>query len=111
MGTTAFAQTEVEFLNKLAENKLSEVEGSIADQVKLCIEDVNMNVSRAEAVKKINAFLNSKTIKSHKILHKGSSDDKTSSYRVARLKASDGMYRVFAYVESNKIKEIRIDAM
>jgi len=109
------AQTEVDFLNALGKGKVQNLENYLDSEVNFCINDNTEKISRASAIQKIKRFLESKTIVKYKILHNGKSADKTSSYRVARIKTKEGTYRVFAYSEGSdgrsKVVEVRIDAM
>ncbi|MEM9546389.1 MAG: DUF4783 domain-containing protein [Bacteroidota bacterium] len=109
------AQTEVDFLNALGEGKTGNLDSYLSAKINLCINDEQEKVDKATAIRKIRSFLKSKKVVRHKILHKGKSADKNSSYRVARIKTKAGTYRVFAYSErkggSSKVVEVRIDAM
>lgn len=109
------AQTEVDFLNALGEGKTGNLESYLSMNVNLCINDEQEKVDRKAAIAKIRTFLKSKKIIRYKILHRGKSADKNSSYRVARIKTRAGTYRVFAYSErrngKSKVVEVRIDAM
>ena len=112
---TLSAQTEVDFLNALGNGKTGNLESYLSTNVNLCINDEQEKVDRASAIAKIRNFLKSKKIVRYKILHRGKSADKNSSYRVARIKTRVGTYRVFAYSElrkgKSKVVEVRIDAM
>lgn len=109
------AQTEVDFLNALGKSKMENLDSYLSGKVNLCINDNQEKINKSAAIRKIKSFLNSKKIIKYKILHKGKSADKNSSYRVARIKTSSGTYRIFAYSENrkgkSKVVEVRIDAM
>ena len=109
------AQTEVDFLNALGNGKTGNLETYLSAKVNLCINDEQEMVDRAVAIRKIRNFLKSKKVMRYKVLHRGKSADKNSSYRVARIKTKAGTYRVFAYSErrggKSKVIEVRIDAM
>ena len=109
------AQTEVDFLNAIGNDKLEKLNAHLADNVILCINDNQEKVDKTLAIQKIKDFLKRKKIVRFKILHNGKSADKRSSYRVARLKTPGGTYRIFAYSEksgnTSKVVEVRIDAM
>ena len=109
------AQSEVQFLKAFGQSDMIEVTNLLSDKVTLCIEDDVKELSKTEAIKTLNVFVASHQISKKKILHNGSTSDKGSSYKVARIVTTDGTYRVFAYSETNgsssSIKEIRIDKM
>ncbi len=109
------AQTEVDFLNALGKGNMENLDAYLSNNVNLCINDNQEKIQKSSAIKKIKAFLESKKVVKYKILHNGKSADKSSSYRVARIKTKAGTYRVFAYSEkkgsNSKVVEVRIDAM
>jgi hypothetical protein len=109
------AQTEVDFLNAVGKKDLSKVGAYLAPNVSFCINDNQKKISKSTAISELKKFLSTKNIQKFKILHNGKSSDKTSSYRVARIKTQEGTYRIFAYSEgsgrSSKVVEIRIDPM
>lgn len=109
------AQTEVDFLNAIGENRMENLDAHLSNTVNLCINDNQEKINKSSAINKIKSFLESKKIIKYKILHKGKSADKNSSYRVARIKTNSGTYRIFAYSENrkgqSKVVEVRIDAM
>ena len=115
LSITSQSQNELNFLKSLSKNNTSGIEKYLSKRISLCIDDVQTKENRQDAIRKIKNFISSKKIKNFKILHNGKSSDKSSSYRVARLKTSEGMYRIFAYSErvrgKNKVIEIRIDKM
>ena len=109
------AQTEVDFLNALGEGRNGSLDSYLSAKINLCINDEQEKVDRSTAIRKIRTFLKAKKVVKYKILHRGKSADKNSSYRVARIKTKAGTYRVFAYSEkragTSKVVEVRIDAM
>lgn len=109
------AQSEVKFLNAFGEVPLSSVANLLAEKLTVCIYDNVFEVSRAEAITKLNAFINDQDMSNKKILHTGKSSDEDSSFKVARIKTDSGSVRVFAYAEmvngTSVVKEIRIDRM
>jgi len=106
------AQSEVEFLEAFGQSDMTVVTSLLSEKVTLCIEDDVKELSKTEAIKKLNAFVADQHISKKKILHNGTASDKGSSYKVARIITASGTYRVFAYSELNgtvsSIKEIRI---
>jgi len=109
------AQTEVEFLNAVGEKDFTNLESYLAGNVSFCIDDDQKKVRKSKAISELKSFLKGKNIQKFKILHNGKSSDKSSSYRVARIKTEVGTYRIFAYSERkkgvSKVIEIRIDTM
>jgi hypothetical protein len=109
------AQTEVDFLNAVGKKDLSNASAYLAQNVSFCINDNQKKISKSTAISELNKFFSNKKIQKFKILHNGKSSDKSSSYRVARIKTQKGTYRIFAYSEgagsSSKVVEIRIDPM
>lgn len=110
------AQTEVDFLNAFGKGEADRIGTFLGDKVNFCVNDEQTMLSKPAAIKKIKKFLEEKEIKRFKMIHKGKSSDKKSSYRVARVVTKDGRYRVFAYSEgpgggANRVTEIRIDKM
>lgn len=109
------AQIEVDFLNAVGKKDLSSVSNYLANTISLCIDDNQKKVAKGKAIAEIKSFLKHKSVKSFKILHNGKASDKSSSYRVARLKTESGTFRIFAYSEntggSSRVIEVRIDPM
>jgi len=109
------AQTEVEFLNALGNKEFAKLDRFLGSTISFCIADDQKKISNSNTVAELKAFLSNKDIQKFKILHNGRAADKSSSYRVARMKTSNGTYRIFAYAESvggtPKVVEVRIDPM
>jgi len=111
---SSYAQSEVNFLNALGESNVSKLSSYLADNVNLCINDSQEMVPKSEVIKKVQSTLIDQGIENFKLLHQGKSNDKSSSYRVARIKTKSSMFRVFAYSEGDKegkVIEVRIDNM
>ena len=115
LGFNANAQTEVDFLNAIGKKDFSNIQSYMASEISFCINDNQKKIKRSKAVSEIESFLSDKTVQKFKILHNGKASDKSSSYRVARMKTQSGTYRIFAYSEtvggSAKVVEVRIDPM
>lgn len=115
LSVNLMAQSEVKFLDAFGDVPLATVADLLAQNLTLCIADDVSEVNRAEALKKLNAYLDGHTISQKKILHNGKSADKDSSYKVARIMTQNGTFRIFAYAElvdgKSVVKEIRIDKM
>jgi len=109
------AQTEVDFLNAIGKKDVPSAKSLLASSVTFCINDKQKKISSTNVVNELTSFVEDIDIKNFKILHNGKSADKTSSYRVARLKTNEKTYRIFAYAEvengTSKVVEVRIDEM
>ena len=83
------------------------------DPVELCINDEQEILDKKEAVGAIRSFFKSIKPTSITQIHKGTSSNKGSQYRVAKVNTDNGAYRLFIYIEKSKtgfiIKELRID--
>lgn len=58
-------------------------------------------------------FISAEDIKSVEEIHQGTSKQKSSGYKVAKLTTSKGVYRLFVYSENSgkslRVKEVRVD--
>ena len=83
------------------------------DPVEVCINDEQDILDKSDAVAAIRAYFSKIKPKSITQIHKGTSANKGSQYRVAKVVTSTGNYRLFLYLERTKtgyiIKEFRID--
>lgn len=109
------AQTEVDFLNAVGKKDFSNIESYLSSNVTFCVDDKQNKLKRSSAVSRLQDFMSTKKVLKFKILHNGKSSDRSSSYRVARMKTEGGTYRIFAYSEvsgsTSKVIEVRIDSM
>ena len=101
----AFSNVFVDIGNK----DLTSLAKKMSNEVELCIADSPEFYSKKEAIEKIYAFLIQKNVTDCKMIHSGKSLDKNSKYWVGKLISSNGNYRMFLYLESDEIIEIRLD--
>ena len=104
---------ESAFFKAMKKNDFSEVNVSMARRVELCIMDNQELYSKKETVKRIKSWLSAKNVTGLSEVHNGSSENKKSHYKVAKVTTDDGDYRLFVYVHIRKgqhfIKKIQID--
>jgi len=83
------------------------------DPVEVCFNDEQDILDKPDAVVAIRSYLKNLGIISITQIHKGTSKNRGSQYRVAKLNTKSGNYRLFLYLEKARnsfiIKEIRID--
>jgi len=105
--TVVFGQTEA-FYKAVEKQDIESITNLLTDEVELCIKDDQKFMSKTEATSTIKAFLAKVGPKSVAPLHSGSSGA-GSKYKVAKMMTEDGVYRIFVYMENNKIEEVRFD--
>lgn len=108
-----FSQGEAAFFNAVTSVDMPSLENYLANRVELCIFENQQMLSKSVASEKLGSFLQDSKVKNVEVIHQGSSKDKTSNFKVAKLTTGKGVYRLFVYftgtLSSNTIKEIRID--
>ena len=102
-----FGQTEA-FYKAVEKQDIESITNLLMDEVELCIKDDQRIMSKATAAKTIKDFLSKVNPKSVASLHSGSSGA-GSKYKVAKMMTNDGIFRIFVYLEGNKIQELRFD--
>lgn len=107
VSTVVIGQTEA-FYKAVEKQDIESISKLLVDEVELCIKDDQRFMSQAEATKSIKAFLAKVGPKSVSPLHSGSSGA-GSKYKVAKMTTKEGVYRIFVYMEGNKIQEVRFD--
>ena len=107
ISTLTFGQTE-EFYKAVEKQDIKSITDLLMDEVELCIKDDQRIISKATATKTIKKFLAQINPKSVASLHSGSSGA-GSKYQVGKMITEDGIYRIFVYLEGNKIQELRFD--
>ena len=107
ISTLAFGQTEA-FYKAVEKQDIESITDLLMDEVEVCIKDDQRIMSKATATKTIKEFLAKINPKSVASLHSGSSGA-GSKYKVAKMMTDDGIYRIFVYLEGNKIQEVRFD--
>jgi len=83
------------------------------DPVELCINDKLDILDKKDAIVAIRSFFKRSKPISITQVHKGTSANRGSQYRVAKMRTENGNYRLFLYIEKAQkgyiIKELRID--
>jgi len=89
------------------------MEPYMEDNIDFCLFEDQQIMSKKAALSKFKSFLNNHKILSVEVIHKGTSKDKSSQYKVAKLTTSTDTFRVFVYasgeIGAKTVKEIRID--
>jgi len=109
VSTVVFGQTKA-FYEAVEKQDLKSISNLLADEIEVCIKDDQSFMSKSEAKSTIKAFLKKVGPKSVSPLHSGSSGA-GSKYKVAKMSTNDGEYRIFVYMEDNKIQEVRFDTL
>lgn len=107
VSTVVFGQTKA-FYKAVEKQDIKSISKLLADEIEVCIKDDQRFMTKSEAKKTIRAFLKKIGPKSVAPLHSGSSGA-GSKYKVAKMNSRDGVYRIFVYMENNKIQEVRFD--
>jgi len=107
------AQTEDAFFNAIKNGDISILDSYLKDQIDFCLFEDQQVMNKRAALTKLKTFIDSNKASGIEIMHKGTSKDKSTNYKVARLNTATGNYRVFVYTVGNlgvnTVKEIRID--
>lgn len=107
------AQTDDAFFNALRSSDYTAMESFLQDNIDFCIFEDQQILNKKSAISKLRSFLDTNRPTGIEIMHKGTSKDRSTNYRVARLNTSSGNYRVFVYsvgpLGTKSVKEIRID--
>lgn len=109
----AFSQGEAAFVKAVKGMDMPVVESFMAGRVELSIFDNRQMLSKSAASRQLGGFLRDNQVKHVEIIHQGSSKDRTSNFKVAKLTTQKGVYRLFVYfadtLGADTVKEIRID--
>lgn len=109
--TLSSAQSAQSFFDAVKTGNTSAMSPLLAADIELCIKSDTEMLSRNEALADIKAFLTSYKPLAVESMHGGSNATNDSKYQVAKLKTSNGTFRIFVYMEgSDKISEVRFDA-
>jgi len=107
------AQTEQGFITALKNINIPALEPYLKDNIDFCIFEDQQFLDKRTALKNYSDFLNGQKITSLEVIHKGSSKDNSSQYKVLKMNTSKGVYRIFVYsvgeIGNKNVKEIRID--
>jgi len=96
------------FYTAVEQQDIASITNLLSDEVELCIKDDQQFMSKTDATNSIKNFLAKVGPKSIAPLHSGSSGA-GSKYKVAKMQSNGGVYRIFIYMENNKIQEVRFD--
>lgn len=101
------------FFNALKNNDTEALETYLEDNIDFCLFEDQQILGKKLAMNKLNKFLNDQKIISVDVIHKGTSKDKSSQYKVAKMTTSKDTFRVFVFTSGEiglkSVKEIRID--
>ncbi len=104
---------ESTFFNAIKNGENTSIENFFSNRVELCIFENQQMLSKKVASDKLGQFLNDNKVTKLEVIHQGTSKDKTSNFKVAKLTTNKGVYRMFLYftgsIENDSIKELRID--
>ncbi len=106
-------QNESSFINALKNAETTSMEVYLEDKIDFCIFEDQQILSKRSAMLKLKDFLNSNKITNAEVIHKGTSKDKSSQYKVVKITTAKETFRMFVYasgeIGAKTIKEIRID--
>lgn len=108
-----FSQSDASFFTALKNSDIATLESYLEDNIDFCLFEDQQIMSKSAALNKLKAFLSNHKISAVEVIHKGSSKDKSSRYKVAKITTSKDTFRVFVYasgeIGAKTVKEIRID--
>lgn len=107
ISAVVFGQTEA-FYKAVEKQDIESITNLLTDEIEVCIKDDQRFMTKSEATNTIKEFLAKVGPKSVSALHSGSSGA-GSKYKVAKMDTDKGLYRIFVYMENNKIQEVRFD--
>ncbi|MBK8624115.1 MAG: DUF4783 domain-containing protein [Saprospiraceae bacterium] len=113
MSGQAFSQGEASFFNALKNSDAITMETYLEDNIDFCLFEDQQIMNKKAAMTKLKNFFSSHKIISVEVIHKGTSKDKSSQYKVAKITTTKETFRVFVFatgeISAKSIKEIRID--
>lgn len=81
-----------------------------ADNIEIAINDNEQQYNKTKAVDVVRAFFNSARPQSFSTVHQGNSREAGGGqYCIGDLKAGQGKYRVYVYLKSAQIHELRFE--
>ncbi|MEY3420632.1 MAG: hypothetical protein RIR48_917, partial [Bacteroidota bacterium] len=105
-------QNESSFINALKNAETTSMEVYLEDKIDFCIFEDQQILPKRAAMLKLKDFLNSNKITNAEVIHKGTSKDKSSQYKVVKITTAKETFRMFVYasgeIGAKTIKEIRI---
>jgi hypothetical protein len=113
ISTQAYGQNETAFFNALKNVETATIESYLEDNIDFCLFEDQQIMSKKVALAKLKSFLNNQKILSVEVIHQGTSKDKSSQYKVAKITTSRDVFRLFVYASGQigpkTIKELRVD--
>lgn len=113
LGSQAFAQNEAGFFSAFKNGDITTMETYLEDNIDFCLFEDQQILNKKVAMTKLKSFLSSHKVNSVEVIHKGTSKDKSSQYKVAKVTTAKDVFRVFVYtsgeIGAKTVKEIRID--
>jgi hypothetical protein len=107
------AQNETSFFAALKNNDTNVLDTYLEDNIDFCLFEDQQIMSKSAALAKLKTFLGNHKITGVEVIHKGSSKDKSSRYKVAKITTNKDTFRLFVYasgeIGAKTVKEIRID--
>jgi hypothetical protein len=107
------AQSESAFLASFKAGDTQALETYLTDNIDFCLFEDQQILAKKVAMTKLKTFLSGHKVSSIEVIHKGTSKDKTSQYKVAKVVTSKETFRLFVYgtgdFKAGTVKEIRID--
>ena len=108
-----FGQNEATFFSALKNADVTTMESYLEENIDFCLFEDQQILNKKVAMNKLKTFLNNHKVVSVEVIHKGTSKDKSSQYKVAKITTAKDTFRVFVYasgeIGAKTIKEIRID--
>ena len=113
ISSQTFGQTEANFFNAIKSGDMASMEPYMEDNIDFCLFEDQQIMTKKSALNKFKTFLNDHKVLSIDVIHKGTSKNKSSQYKVAKLTTSTDTFRLFVYasgeIGAKTVKEIRID--
>ena len=107
------AQNEAAFFTALKSADYATMESYLEENIDFCVFVDQQILNKKAALSKLKTFLSNYKVLSVEVIHKGTSKDKSSQYKVAKITTSKEVFRLFVYasgeIGSKTVKEIRVD--
>jgi len=107
------AQNENTFFTALKNSDTASMEIFMEDNLDFCLFEDQQILTKKVALGKLKEFLQTHKVTAVEVIHKGTSKDKSSQYKVVKLVTPRETFRMFVYssgeIGARTIKEIRID--
>ncbi|MBK9149668.1 MAG: DUF4783 domain-containing protein [Saprospiraceae bacterium] len=107
------AQNDEKFFGLMRSGDINAMESYLQDKIDFCLFEDVQPLNRKAALGRFKSFLDSNRPTGLEMMHQGTSRDRSTNYRVAKLNTVNGSFRVFVYsvgpIGPNSVKEIRID--